>query len=190
MASFNVFAYGGSYYETPGWLYFFGFLLLIWGVLEIILFFKIWEMTKDVKALKKDYFNETVFDSKDDMAKYLRKNLVLGNIGNVKRILFNTFFDEVENSYNRLPLNIKNPDPKSDNMWIAIPKEENLKKSIRPYVEQLTKQFDIIGENIPEYIKNMNTYDDFFKLFVKEDLIVHDENKIENPNDNIPRIMH
>ena len=58
---------------------------LIAGVLQIILFFKVWGMTNDIKALKKDHFNETVFETKAGMARFLRNNLVLGNMENVKK---------------------------------------------------------------------------------------------------------
>ena len=32
--------------------------MITWGILEIILFFKIWGMTNDIRALKKDFFHE------------------------------------------------------------------------------------------------------------------------------------
>lgn len=45
----------------------------------------------------------------------------------------------------------------------------NLQKSIRTRVEALDKQFEKIGEELPEYIKQMNTYEDYFMLFTEKD---------------------
>ncbi|SDN81231.1 M penetrans paralogue family 26 [Prevotella communis] len=51
------FAYYGDYSssstEMPGWLTFIGIVMIVWGILEIILFFKIWGMTNDVRKLTK-----------------------------------------------------------------------------------------------------------------------------------------
>ena len=37
--------------ELSGWLIFFSLVMIIWGILEIILFFKIWGMTNNVRKL-------------------------------------------------------------------------------------------------------------------------------------------
>ena len=104
-AASSSFAYYGDYssprFELPGWLTFMGIIMIAWGILEIILFFKIWGMTNDVQALKKDHFCETTFETKGQMARYLRKNLVLGNMDNVKRILLQNFIDNVEDAYSK-----------------------------------------------------------------------------------------
>lgn len=58
----NVFASYGDYSysrsSSGGFMEFLGVIMLAWGILEIILFFKIWGMTNNVKAIKKGYFNE------------------------------------------------------------------------------------------------------------------------------------
>ena len=164
--------------ELPGWLTFIGIVMIVWGILEIILFFKVWGMTNDVSALKKDHFNETVFESKEQMARYLRRNLVLGNTENVKRTLLKNFIDNVEHGYGELKTEGYEKDEKGDDHWVSF-REKNLKESIRPYVEQLQKQYDKIGEEMPVYIQRMNTYADYYKLFVKEDLSVEVEEKNE-----------
>ena len=152
--------------------------MIVWGILEIILFFKVWGMTNDVSALKKDHFNETVFESKEQMARYLRRNLVLGNTENVKRTLLKNFIDNVEHGYGELKTEGYEKDEKGDDHWVSF-REKNLKESVRPYVEQLQKQYDKIGEKMPVYIQRMNTYADYYKLFVKEDLSVEVEDKNE-----------
>lgn len=182
----SSFAYYGDYaYSSPGmpgWFTFMGIVMIVWGILEIILFFKIWGMTDNVKALKKDYFNETVFESKEDLAGFLRKNLVLGNMENVKKALLKNFKDNVESGY----ADIRNATYVTSNPtidgWINY-RDKNLKTSIRPYVENLQKQYDKIGEQIPVYILRMETFEDYYKLFVKEELEVKIENKTEEKND-------
>lgn len=46
LTALSSFAYYGDYssssaFELPGWVTFAGFLMIVWGILEIILFFKI-----------------------------------------------------------------------------------------------------------------------------------------------------
>lgn len=160
--------------EMPGWFTFMGVVMIIWGVLEIILFFKIWGMTNDIEALKKDHFNETVFETKAGMAKYLRNNLVLGNMKDVKKTLLKNFIDNVEQGYGALPAGGMVTDENGNDKWENF-KERNLDESIKPYVDNLTLQYNKIGEEVPIYITRMKTFRDYFNLFVKEDLSVEVE---------------
>ena len=159
----SCFAYYGDYSSSSSseWLTFISIITVIGGILEIILFFKIWGMTNDIKALKKDHFNETVFESNADIARFLRKNLVMGNVDNVKRILFQEFIYNVEIAYEQL----------------ALYSYEKPKQFIRPYIESLQKQLDKIGEELPVYIQRMETFGDYFDLFTKEDLRIDKEKK-------------
>lgn len=172
----SCFAYYGDYSSSSnsGWLTFLGIVLLIWGVFQIILFFKVWGMTNDIKALKKDHFNEGTFETNTSLARYLRKNLVLGNMDNVKRILLQDFIDNVESAYGELRAYGYVTDDEGNEKYVSL-KEQNLKESIRPYVENLQKQFDKIGEELPVYIQRMETFGDYYSLFTKEDLVVNIE---------------
>ncbi|SDG97136.1 hypothetical protein SAMN04487901_1146 [Prevotella communis] len=169
-------SYSSSKSEPSGWVIFFAGLMLVWGVLQIILFFKVWGMTDDVRALKKDHFCETVFESKSEMARFLRKNLVLGNTENVKRTLLKNFIDNVEHGYAQLKDYGYVKDENGTDQWTSF-REKNLQESILPYVDNLKKQYEKIGEEVPVYIQRMETFNDYFKLFVKEDLIVEVEKK-------------
>ena len=164
-------SYLSSKDESSGWLTFFAILIFVWGVLQIILFFKVWGMTDDIKAMKKDHFCETVFESKSQMARFLRNNLVLGNMENVKRTLLKNFIDNVEHGYGQLKRYGSVKDEKGAEQWVSL-EEKNLQESILPYVDNLRKQYEKIGEELPVYIQRMQTVNDYFKLFVKEDLIV------------------
>lgn len=183
----STFAYYGGYgYSShssssgmPGWLTFVGIVMIIWGVLEIILFFKIWGMTNDIKALKKDHFCETQFVGKIQMAKYLRKNLVLGNMETVKRILLQNFIDNVEQGYRELKTGGYEKDENGKDVWVSY-KKKNLNESIAPYVKNLMLQYAKIGEEVPIYITRMETFGDYYNLFVEEDLIVEINKKAED----------
>lgn len=180
--SSNSFAYYGksSEIEIPEWLTFIGIIMIVWGILEIILFFKIWSMTDHIKALKKDHFNETAL-SKDEMVNYLRKNLILGDIEKVKRTLLLNFFDNVEENYKKMSTEGYEKNEKGESVWVSF-LEKNLNESIRPYVENLQKQYDKIGEKIPVYIQRMKTYGDYFNLFAKDDLTIEIERETEKNN--------
>ena len=184
-ATSSVYAYYGDYdsyssskFEIPGWFTFMCIIMIAWGILEIILFFKIWGMTNDVKALKKDHFYETRFANKGQTARYLRKNLVLGNTDNVKRILLKNFIENVEHGYGELRTGDYEKDENGTDKWVSY-KEKNLKESIIPYVKNLMMQYAKIGEEVPIYIMRMETFGDYYNLFIEEDLTVEVETGTE-----------
>ena len=162
--------------EMPGWFTFMGVVMIIWGVLEIILFFKIWGMTNDIEALKKGHFNETVFETKIGMAKYLRNNLFLGNVEIVKKTLLKNFIDNVEQGYGALPAGGMVTDENGNDKWENF-KERNLDESIKPYVDNLILQYAKIGEEVPVYITNLKTFRNYYSIFLSKDLIVEVEKK-------------
>lgn len=174
----NSFAYYSDYssspsFELPGWVTFMGFLMIAWGVLEIILFFKIWGMTNDIRALKNDHFNQTTNEiPTSQLVNDIRKNLLLGDIDKVKKALLMKFTDDVKHSYWSLPVQGYEKDENGKDHMVSY-KERNLQKPIASYVENLRKQFEKIGEPLPPYINYMATYGDFFNLFTKEDLVVN-----------------
>ena len=172
----SAFAYYGDYGSSSdsGWLTFIGLIMIVGGILEIILFFKIWGMTEDIRALKIDHFSKTQFADKTQMAQYLRKNLVLGNKDEVKRILLQNFIDNVEEGYTQLGMDYKTDE---NGKTVLAHRAENLNKSIVPYVKNLMLQYAKIGEEVPKYIMGMETYLDYFTLFLKKDLEVEIDKK-------------
>ena len=166
----NCFAYYGDYslsqnFEMPWWMIFMGILMIAWGVLEIILFFKIWGMTNDIRALKNDHFKQITNEAPtSQLINDIRKNLLLGDIDKVKKALLMKFADDVKHSYWSLPVQGKEKDKNGKEHMVSY-KERNLQKSIVSYVENLRKQFEKIGEPVPPYINNMTTYGDYLNLF-------------------------
>lgn len=184
----SSFAYYGDYsysspkLEMPGWLVFMSIVMIVWGILEIVLFFKVWGMTDNVKAMKKAHFNEMEFESKAEIVRFLRENLVLGNMENVKKILLKNFIDNLKRSYAKLPVGGYEKDENGVSQYVSY-KEKNLKVSIRPYIESLQKQYDKIGEQMPVYIQRMETFGDYYKLFMIEDLEVKTEKQTDKKED-------
>lgn len=180
VAAFAVsksFAYYDDYsssasFELPGWITFMGYLMIAWGVLEIILFFKIWGMTNDIRALKNDHFNQATNEvPSGQLINDIRKNLLLGDIDKVKKALLMKFTDDVKQSYRKMKVQDYEKDENGKERLVSY-KERNLKQPITIYVENLRKQFEKMGEPLPPYINNMTTYGDFFNLFTNEDLTV------------------
>lgn len=153
----NCFAYGSYSSEPSDWDIFMGFLTILFGILGFILFFKVWGMTNDVRELKNHY----VGNFNDFFRSTLRDYVIMGNMDCAKRLLLRKFMRDVTDSYSNLPGN----------------STEKKQKSIRPYVENLQKQFEKIGEELPAYIKRMETYDDYNNFFVAEDFVINKEEK-------------
>ena len=162
----NCFAYSSSS-SLSDWITFIGIVMIIGGILEVILFFKIWGMTNDIRALKKDYCNNTSDISNDDFIEDLRKNIILGNIEKVKKVLLTHFIKDVQDSFYNLPSY-----KRGENGGIIYLREENMKKSMHLYVDNLEKQFNKIGEELPAQIKKMETYNDFYNIFTEEDFTI------------------
>ena len=59
VSAMNCFAASYGDFGTPGWLTFMGILMIAWGILEIILFFKIWGMTNNVRKLTNHFCKTT-----------------------------------------------------------------------------------------------------------------------------------
>ena len=177
----NSFAYYDGYssgYDSPWWFSLTGIIMLIGGILEIILFFKIWGMTNDIRSLKNDHFKTTKFYGKYDMAVYLRKNILLGNMEGVKQTLLKNFIDNVERGFEELKNQKRAGVALGTEKYNKVDKEV-LEESIAPYVESLIRQYNKIGEEVPAYIVGMKTFEDYFTLFTSEDLIVKVEKNQE-----------
>ncbi len=127
---------------------------VIFGILALILFFKVWGMTTDISKIKNRLFHDEVDEGKlerQDQIETLRSNLLAGDIAYVKQRLLNNFYEEVRINFKAFP---KDSD-----------RNANLSQSIRPLVDKLQKQFDKIGEELPNFIKKMETYNDYYNIF-------------------------
>ena len=146
---------------------------IVFGILNLILFFKVWGMTNDVRALKKDHFYCTGFKEDVHIANYMRRNILLGNTDRAKRILLQNFIENVEEEMYQLQDKNADRDNNGNIIWRYIEKD-NLQKSIVPYVNLLIKQYAKLGEEVPAYILQMKTFEDYFGIFTSNDFIVEE----------------
>lgn len=136
---------------------FIGFIAFICAVLNIILFFKIWGMTNDIRELKIDHFDPRMPEDIPQLRAYLRENYVLGDKEKVKSILIHEFLDNINSkcNSNRSPyLETSSPSMDTD---------------ITQYVNVLKKQFAKVNIEVPDSILNMKTFRDYYELFKNED---------------------
>lgn len=144
-------AYGYESNDSSGWLTFMYVIIIVAGILQVILFFKVWGMTDDIKAIKK----KQVSDAETNDASFalsIRENMILGNRIIVRESLLRNFLKKLEND--RYSHSVKR---ESD-----FPIEEN--------IEVLKKQLDKIGEPLPEILNSCKTYKDFENIFTSKDL--------------------
>ena len=146
-----------------------GFVIFLWilsGLLGIILFFKVWGMTNDIRKIKNKFlFLDEEYKKEIDgvlQISSLREAVLCGNIDFVKKRLIKHFCYTIESSFNKQIVKMSKQEAQAE-------KEELMKQSIRPLVDNLQILFDRIGEELPPYIKRMETYNDYYNIFTSAD---------------------
>ena len=133
------------------------FITFIGAILDIILFFKLWGMTNDIRELKKDHFDNHMPEDVPQLRAYLREHYILGDKDKVKRALILDFLDNLNtkcNSSRSSYLEANNPALDTD---------------ITKYVEKLKSQFAKVNLDVPSEILNLKTFRDYYELFKNED---------------------
>lgn len=133
------------------------FITFIGAILDIILFFKLWGMTNDIRELKKDHFDNHMPEDVPQLRAYLREHYFLGDKDKVKRALILDFLDN---------LNIKCNSSRSSYLEADNP---TLDTDITKYVEKLKIQFAKVNLEVPSEILNLKTFRDYYELFKNED---------------------
>ena len=133
------------------------FITFIGAILDIILFFKLWGMTNDIRELKKDHFDNHMPEDVPQLRAYLRENYFLGDKDKVKRALLLDFLDN---------LNTKCNSSRSSYIGTTNPV---LDTDITKYVEKLKSQFAKVNLDVPSEILNLKTFRDYYELFRNED---------------------
>jgi hypothetical protein len=133
------------------------FITFIGAILDIILFFKLWGMTNDIRELKKDHFDNHMPEDVPQLRAYLREHYFLGDKDKVKRALILDFLDN---------LNIKCNSSRSSYLEADNPM---LDTDITKYVEKLKIQFAKVNLDVPSEILNLKTFRDYYELFKNED---------------------
>lgn len=107
---------------------FLSIVLLVFGVLQIILFFKLWGMTNDVKKI-----NEKI-ESEDAV-----KCIITGDKDKAFRILVNSLYDELR---------------KKEKIW----NKEYFVENMGGVVEKYRKLVEETGNKLPEYLSTPAKY--------------------------------
>ncbi|MBQ9356192.1 MAG: hypothetical protein IJT98_02735 [Prevotella sp.] len=160
----SVCAAGSYSSESSDGATFIAIITIAAAVLQIILFFKIWGMTNNVKALTLDHFSAKTFQSDDELARFIRQNYLAGNHEAVAAALQQHLFTQVERGYARELAKKKEKGLTEDES-----REEVMKMPIGHMVSKLEPLYDKIGATIPSRIRNLHTYDDYF-IFTTENL--------------------
>lgn len=116
-------------------------IALIFGILEIVLFFKIWGMTEDVKKLKNKMEHPCTFD----VAWEIRKSILKGDTKKAEELLFDEFIYDLKQT-------CVAPNGGSD-------------EEIAELKSNYTQYYRQAGLKFPESIQNLKSKGDFFKIF-------------------------
>lgn len=77
-------------------------MYLICGVLSVVLFFKIWGMTNDVRAMRKSFLlGQAVGTNEEDFQKLVRRCRLLGNDDKVAELLIDRFCYQAQRALKR-----------------------------------------------------------------------------------------
>ena len=131
---------------------------LVAAILQIILFFKVWGMTNDIRELKKDHFASAGFEDAAKLRAYLCECVVLDDRANLRRALLQDFIDSINN---------KSGSYKSAYLTDG---HRSMSVDITPEVELLKNLFAKVNMEVPEAILNMKTYGDFYQYFKLSEL--------------------
>jgi|GEM_PF-4430833 len=141
-------------------------IAVIAAILNIILFFKIWKMTTDVKMIKKSV-NNYVTDF-TEMKRFVHKAYFMGNIEKAYESL-NDYLYEYFNEYT-----FYSPFRKggilycSNNNDVVINMDRYIEERKRIF-ERIEPLYQAIGKTIPDKFRNI-TYETFYAFGKKENI--------------------
>ncbi|MGM9860889.1 MAG: hypothetical protein ACI31C_09065 [Muribaculaceae bacterium] len=172
-SALSLFAYGYYDYDTPAWLIFFLIVSIITAILQGILFFKIWNMTNDVKHLKKIISREIDCDIDSEMS---YEDLCI----KVRKLYFNGFEEKAYNLLNAALFNLLSRKMistlKRDEKFVVGVWDSNAPGGykyieINELIQQVLSKYEyiygLIGREIPQNIKRI-TYDKFRAFLIAE----------------------
>ncbi len=145
----------------------FTIIYIVFGILYLILLYKIWCMTNDVASLKKKIVDHS---HGEDVERQCRKLLLLGRKDEAKEIMIDVFFHELEKEFYKFH-------------YDAFEFEKFKKKPIEPYLKRLERNLMGIDEKVPESIAKLTTIGDYFNLVKIEKSTMEQTDKIQpNPS--------
>ena len=134
-----MFAYYDDYSspEPSGTIKFLIFILFVWGILEVILFFKVWGMTNNVNQIKTEL-------TRSNTKELFRRYRLLGQNDKAAEILIQMFLNDMEKYIH------------SDRYYSG--------EKIENKVAELEFQLSELGVKLPNAFKELKTAEDYYKL--------------------------
>ena len=133
-------------------------ILIVFGVLQIILFFKLWGMTNDVVKISKqiERLGDTVSntDKSSDFIWKVRRAILKGNQKDAEDIIADNFITELQYLW-------QNYDRYGSDNFIQSQYQNKITELKNRYVEFYSR----IGTSMPEPLHKINTASDINALF-------------------------
>lgn len=123
-------------------------IFLIFGVLNIILFFKIWGMTNDVKKIK-DSLAQTDTFSGDSVESKVRLQLMNGDREAARRLILAQFASTMDKIFN-----MKTGDF-----------EHKMEFDISEVVQGFKSRLQMLDLAVPEQMNELKTLGDYYKIY-------------------------
>ena len=157
-----------------GMFTFVGIIIIVFGVLQIILFFKVWGMTNDIREMKdkymKDNYNRTVEELREIKDKYIKdtsKEVIHNDISLSKEKCPVTNTANNEQPSKEKTDTSSNANPNTDKQIEEIDIErEDFKKLIDRWM--ILKKRGFIKQAIDEYVEKTSLSSEDAKKFIEE----------------------
>ena len=142
-------SYGDYGYEPKpsGFILVLMIVLLVWGILEVILFFKVWGMTNNVEKIKKNML-------RSNTQELLRKYRLFGQNDKAAEIVIQDFLFELEKYVNSM--------------------DYQATESIEKDVEGLEAELSQLGVKLPEEFRKLKVAKDYYDLGTMKKFGSHD----------------
>ena len=141
--------------------------LVVFGVLQIILFFKVWGMTNNVKMIKDNLTqDDSLID--DSVESKVCFHLLQGDKETAKRLIITQFVKAIDEAYTEMLIQGTNPDK-----FFEI--------DLTPLVKEFKKRMQSVGMELPAEIAQLKTIGDYYNLYNPECFTfeVNDKIKVE-----------
>ena len=131
----SMFAYSSSDMESTVTII--NIALVVMGVLQLILFFKIWGMTNDVRELKDKFCTRRL--GKEQLAKKMIEMKYMGKVDEAKKILDENLENEVFNQ-----------------LLVQEVSLEFIKVEVEKVINKYEQYYELLNCEIPNEIKEIN----------------------------------
>ena len=130
-----------------GMFTFVGIIIIVFGILQIILFFKLWGMTNDIKKMKNEFVGS---DSECLKRMQLNKAILKEDKNKITEILFEELFNKLQSYY--------------DSSLEFSGGKEYFASKISDLKKEYKEKYSKYGINFPESFNNIEQLEDFENL--------------------------